>query len=505
MTSLLGGFSGRIGEPEGAFRLLDNKPRLEELDARVTDIEQNPHDSGGGGGGSDWVRVAGDGAGTILANSGAISAVTRMGEGWHRITPVTAFTANAGGNWDVGIGVSCAIPGNSDADGSSPFKAYDSFSAWLTDDSENNGMGVSVSDGYLLVPGENTDDLWIHDMAAWGGTPTQVALTGSLYSGTQFCVTREEDGVFLSTGSDINYVALPGGALTDFTAAFSGTNLKPLASRIVSGSLKLWMADGGTFGQYTVVLSPQSITSDHSYGGTDWNQPGDWRFDDDGYPWYTTVGLGLQQYDFTSNTKASHTYPTETPNGATLSASPGGNAMVYDTTRRMFYIILTSPSGQHLYQYSGWTNLVNNSGIWTFIADVGTGSSIIPLWYDADSDILLLGTSAGRVVRYIGNPKTVLDTVTLPGTIASHLVKYGAYYKDNYGYVRTEIGTTPNYIIRISYNGDEIAWGSGGAIVPYVPKANYHIVNATTVDVYTYGPTNPDIRKDVEFTLELLT
>jgi hypothetical protein len=459
----------------------------------------------GGGGGSVWARVGPDGT-ELATSSTGITSVTRQGQGWYRVVPATSFTTNGGGNYAVGIEVTCATPGSTGGSGSSPFKAYDSYSAWLTDDSENNGMGVSVSDGYLLVPGETTDDLWIHDMANWGGTPTQVALTGSLYgAGEYFAVRQDEDGVFLSLDSTLNYVALPGGSVTDFSGAFTGTQLKPRASRVVSGSLKLWMADFGTFGQYTVSLAGPSLSLDHSYSGVDWNQSGSWQFDSDGYPWYATVDGGLHQYDFTSNAKATHAYPTATPTGTTLSATPGGQAMVYDPTRRMLYVILLSAAGQHLYQYSGWTNLVNNSGMWTYIANLGTGTSTIPMWYDAADDILLVATSAGRVVRFFGNPKTVLDTVTMPGTIPSHQVRYGAYYKDNYAYVRTEVGTTPNHIVRISYNGDEIAWGDGGAIVPYVPRANYNIVSASAVDVYTYGTTNPDIRVDSEFTIELLT
>jgi hypothetical protein len=506
MTSLLDGFSGRIGEPEGAFRLLDQKQQG-ELENRVQQIVDqaitNITVSGGGAG--EWVRVDGDGAGTILAQSGGFS-VTRMDEGWHRVTPATALTTS-GGEFDVGVLVSCAIPGSSGGGGTSPFLAYDSYSAWLTDDHEESGMKVSESDGLLLVAGDNSDDLWIHDINNWGGTPTQVALTGTLYGGEEYwCVTREEGGVFLSMGGTLNYVALPGGALTDFTSAFSGTLLKPRAARIVGSDLKLWMADGGTFGQYTVSLTAPSLTLDHSYSGVDWSQTGDWRFDDDGYPWYAAVSGGLHQYDFTSNTKATHAYPTETPDGTTLSANPGGYAMVYDTTRRTFYVVLRSTSADHLYQYSGWTNLVSNSGMWTFIATIGTaGTYTIPLWYDPATDILFVPTTVGRIMRFFGNPKTVLDTVTMPGTIPDHATRYGAYYLGNYGYVRTEIGTTPNYIVRISYNGSPIAWGSGGAIVPFVPRPNYHIVNSTTVDVYTYGPTNPDIRKDAEFTLQLLT
>jgi hypothetical protein len=104
MTSLLNGFSGRIGEPEGAFRLLDNKPRLEELDQRLGDVETTVNEITVEAGGDNIDGGVVDTDGTILADHGLASA-TRVAAGIYDVTADTTYATLSADRWNASVTV----------------------------------------------------------------------------------------------------------------------------------------------------------------------------------------------------------------------------------------------------------------------------------------------------------------------------------------------------------------------------------------------------------------
>jgi hypothetical protein len=464
---------------------------------------------GSGGGGHAWARV--NASGTIIGDDGVASA-SRSAEGVYLVNLDSAASSSSA----LGAVATPSTASGNGGGGVSPYLAYDSYDADLTDNDVDSNMYFVSAEDWLIVFGCNTDDIWIHDINAWNGTPTQVSVAPNMVDSLPGCLTYEQDAVFVSanaSGADVAYVTIPGGTVTSFGAGPIGSTRRCVAAKQVGGSLRLWMADGGTFGRWSPNVGTSTMgSSDFTYTGVDWNQSGDFRWDDEGYLWYPAVSTAMHQYLTTGGTKYTHSYPITTPSGVPLGANPGGYALVYDSNHRTFYTILraTATSRNFLYAFKNWaTTPLSDSGEWEYIAELGDAAAyIFSLAYEAASDILLVTKSGsdGYLRRYVGSPKRLLDTVTMPGTIGSHEADTGAHYGSNYAYVRTDISGNPNYIVRVSYNGAELTTEGGESIIGSVLVAMATVMSSSQIKVELFrNGTTTIVREDGEFTVVIPT
>jgi len=163
--------SGKIGVPLGQYLTLDkDKESAIDPGSNVGQAIQNNISLSTGL--SNWIRASA--SGTKLAGQNVT--VSRTAEGTYLLTAATAFSSS-GGNSQYGVVVTPSTVSGNGGEGVSPFKAYDSVQAVVTDDenSVNHPMffkGDAREEIFLL--GGGNDKIWVHDLANFTGTPTEV-------------------------------------------------------------------------------------------------------------------------------------------------------------------------------------------------------------------------------------------------------------------------------------------------------------------------------------------
>lgn len=512
--------SGSIGIPDGAYRLMNDPVQraVEQIVKNELEIRTIIQEGGTGGGGFApiaWARVKADG--TIIVDEGFTSS-TRTAIGVYSLDTDTAVGTSGSAPLSAVLVTPSSASGDG-GDGSSPFKAFNTYEVVATDTTADPVWQYNETNGkfYLLGPAE--DDIYIHTDSTFTTAPVRVDADAVAIRVPQLsgCLSKEGAYVWLSgDGYPIRAMRVSdnvmfnfGGTPTQFLVCATD-NLNALAGSGVSGP-RIWVSDGADVKAYDPDVAGESLGSVQlTYSsldpGSD-NRPA--LFDKDGQIW-CLQGTALKQVNPILASFVNHSYPTETPAGETMAGSLGGaSRLAYDPLRNVIYAALTSTDpNTYIWTYSGWTNGLANSGTWEFIAKFSGFASV---YYEPVQDLLFVASySSGRVVRYAGYPKTFIDVVSVDDTTgpdnpevdydlnSARICFYKSDSTGDYGYVSGQKGAT-NYLIKISYNGSDISLGDGGAVVSQVLIAHGTITDTNTVKVELFRSLSPPIRADGQF------
>lgn len=472
--------------------------------------------SGGGVGagsvvhaGARWIAD-----GTKVAGSG-IASVTRTAIGKYR-NVIDGTAATVGGYiqmWPVpGVsGVSGA-----GGDGVSPFKAFDSHQVVQTDTTANIQFEYNDTNDKFYAWGANNDDAYIHTNTTWTTAPVQVDASAKPVrpSAVSGCLSRE--GLYMWFSADTTSVRVMNTATNTMTD-FGGTvdwriiaatdDCNALIGSGPSGP-RIWVYHSGNTYAYdpnigTATMGAATLT--YGFDSVANSFPG--TFDNDGYLWIFQ-GSKLYQLNTAAQNYSEHTYP--------VAGSSGGNTrLAFNPYQRVFYVVLTDVSSvAHLYQFSSWKNLINGLSSWQLLFTLGSPGAALS--YEASNDLLFISHyGVGKLYRYAGFPKTLIDTISVDDTTAPDNPQidydldsaYTCFYRTDssgnaYGYVSAAKNGL-NYLIKISYNGAAISIGSGGSIVSNVLVSQFEVINSTTVDVTIYRSLSPPQLADAQGSVQI--
>lgn len=500
--------SGSIGIPDGAYRLMNDpiQRAVEQIVKNELEI-RNIIQQGTGSGNVLWLRA--NAAGTKLAGSSDLTC-SRTGEGTYLITSAAGFTSS-GGYYQIGVvATPSAISGNG-GDGTNSFKAYAGNTQQDTDDA-SDGVPVYYSPytGKLYSGGTTDDDIYIHDPADWGSAPTQVDVGANLRTGTDgdqiLCMSQEGRYLWISsaTAVDLRAMDLSDNSILVFTDS-TQDELVYAAKDSMSSATRIWARVSGAEKRYTPNMGTQLVgASDISYTAVAYDVDSVARnaiWQDSNYFWHSSSKIW--QVSTTADTTLENALPTLDG----YAAPSNSRVFAIDSVRRRLFVFVLY-TDWHLLVYSGWQDGAVNTGTWTHVRKLGSGSSFHNVgYYDPVSDVLMVvDKNAGDVYRFVGDPLTYLDVVDLyPGTF-SHIFVGGCYYSEPYGYIAVRVASTNNKIARLNYTGDDLTLGSGGGtVVSSILHAQYQITSATQAYVYLFRSLSPPIRADGEFSVHIAT
>lgn len=504
--------SGGIGIPEGGGKLL-SRPEESAVQNLITNeisilniVEDEPDGGGGGGGETDvWARFRAD-ATKITGSTAFVLTASRTGEGNYAVTS-TKTAGSSGGHFLYGVLVSVSAVSGDGGDGLSPFNEFDSYEVVDTDDTSNLSWFWNESNDKIYGVGPAADDVWVHLTGANFTTAATQVDVGEPVRATVF-----QAGVLNTTGEYVWVSGDAGGTqpirvmkVSDNSVVDFGTNLDAVI--LAADATHIYVLNASVLKRYTPNIAGASLgSSDASWAFDPGVSLGMW--DSEGYLWFSVGNAGLYQVDPSGSDFSLHAFPDILEE---VSATSAASFPVYDRNRRKIYLTLNASSSQHyLYEFRGWQTLVDDTGTFERIAILPDGST--GLAYDPISDVMLtMNTGLLTVTRWIGDPKRPLDVVSVDDQTApdNPEVDYDlagtwfAYYDGvgNYAYVEGAKGTD-RYLVKISYNGDPLDFGSGGGAVSSVLVPLYEVVSATVANVYLFRSLSPPIFADGEFTVE---
>ena len=189
-----------------------------------------------------------------------------------------------------------------------------------------------------------------------------------------------------------------------------------------------------------------------------------------------TEVVGFQMINPATGAYAIHNGPIAGTTVLQLRSPP-----VYDSNTEQIYIIVgdvSAASTGYLYAYSGWsTTPTADSGTWTLLMTFAAPGAYYGRWmhYDAVTDVLFMCyredplSGEGYIYRYSGNPKVLVDTVTVSATDSNADVYPWILrppiisYQSNYGYVGIAASSgSAKYLLKVTYGGPEVLYDSSG-------------------------------------------
>lgn len=474
----------------------------------------------GSGVAEPWARVAGNA--TIYAQRKIATAV-REAAGIYKITRTTPASVSPTGKIEMGCDVTISGVAGDGSAGSSPFKSRDSHVVVQTDTTAGVGWGVSQLTNKIIVFGSNTNNWWIHNLANFTGTPTQVSANGQPINGnsqTVGVVSREGKYAWASgkaaDSSSLRCLDIE----TEVSTSFGGTvDRFAVAAEDNAGSPAVYVVEtsgGVTLKRYNPNVGTATLGAAIWTTSIDITGDGQMAVHDvAGFLWFEQGGL-LYQVDKASGAYTTHRYPTELGTG-----SVGGNSTIgYDRFRRRLYMILrdttTGPESNYgfLYEGANWNTVLQaNSVKWNRLAALPAGTSAgTRIHYDEGEDVIFIVDGAtSRAYRYSGDPKVLIDTVSVDDTTSpdNPEVDYDTdggtiivFYSGQYGYL-TVVKSGLIYILRISYKGAILSISGAGGTFTRPLNWAYEIISTTEARIFTYLNQSPPIFVDCEFTVHL--
>lgn len=456
----------------------------------------------GGGGGAGcvpfWTRYSADGVDKV--GSGNIS-TSRISAGKYLLTGSSAFE-EVGGFAKYGVLPAVSAAAGDGGDGVSPFRSFSGYDVSQTDLDGGDWFPYPEENEIVLL-GQNTDDLWRHDLDNFTATPVQTDAEDPFRAvANSGCINREGTAVWFSGdnaggGIDLRHMDLATGTITHFPA----TDTIVLAATetyiiVYEGSLKKYAFNLGTGSLGSTVATWTALV--HTTHGT---------WDADGRLWFV-VSAGLVSIDPSisgSGTGLTYAFPNP-PVGLTWYSSA-----VFDTIRNCLYVPLTNSGvgAGWVYKVSNWQALVSNSIAWEMVLNLG---DILPIgiWHDTTTDILFITNYNLKKVHRVYVPTwTFIDTTVVNsviGGIAYTLVaSRWTFYRGTKGYCMATGPGPLMYFLELQFDGDPIpGFGSGSGSVSSVLTAMYEIISTTQAYVYVFRTTDPPQFADAECTVQFV-
>jgi len=346
----------------------------------------------------------------------------------------------------------------------------------------------------IYVFGSNSDDVSIHHEATFTASPEIVDGTAPIVEPSTLhmggCLSKDGGYLWLSGENSpttpIRVMDTTTHALTNMGFAYTlAAQNYVIAARetpsqvLIGGGSTLRMFNpsisGGSLGtaQWTIT----NVNFDFNSGV----RPAAW--DGNGHVWSgkqvpapATPGTLLYQINPTTGAYAIHNGPIDGTVVLQLRSPP-----VYDSNTEQIYIIVgdvSAASTGYLYAYSGWsTTPTADSGTWTRLMTFAAPGAYYGRWmhYDAVTDVLFMAyredplSGEGYIYRYSGNPKVLVDTVTVSATDSNADVYPWVLrppiisYQSNYGYIGIAAAAgSAKYLLKITYGGPEVLYDSSG-------------------------------------------
>jgi hypothetical protein len=347
----------------------------------------------------------------------------------------------------------------------------------------------------IYAVGSNSDDVSIHDEATFTSPPEVVTGIGDIESSGALTLigglSKEGGNLWISgrftPNGPIKVMNTTTHVLTDM--GYIGLNPSYFLAAQDTPS-RVWLGYSSTMSMYTPSISGGSLgaavwtITNVNFDFNSGFRPAVW--DSNNHLWLgkqvpapTTPGTKLFQIVATTGAYAIHDGPLLAGSVLQIKSRPA-----YDSVTQKLYVIVAdtgSSSPAYLYAYSGWsTTPTANSGTWEQLMTFEAGGAYYGRWihYDEATDVLFMAyradAASGRayIYRYTGNPKVLVDTVTVSLTDSTadiypwNLVPPTLSYQSNYGYVAVKAASGGNlYLVKITYGGPEVLYDSTGTLI----------------------------------------